>query len=68
MIVIAMQGDTLDALCQRHLGGTSAVTEQALELNQGLSELGPVLPMGTQVELPDQVVAKQNNTLIQLWE
>lgn len=68
MRVIAMQGDTVDALCQRHLGSTATVTEQVLELNPGLAALGAVLPMGTQVDLPDQVPAKNNNTLIQLWD
>ncbi len=68
MIVTAHQGDTVDALCQRHLGSTASVTEQVLELNQGLASLGPILPMGTQVELPDQAPAKNNDTLIKLWD
>ena len=68
MRVIAHQGDTVDALCQRHLGATAEVTEQVLEMNQGLAALGTVLPMGTQVDLPDQVPDKNNNTLIQLWD
>ena len=67
MQVIAQQGDTVDALCQRHLGSTATVTEQVLEMNAGLAALGPVLPMGTKVQLPDQAPAKENNTLIQLW-
>jgi phage tail protein X len=68
MKVTANQGDTVDVLCQRHLGSTAIVTEQVLEMNPGLSALGAVLPMGTQVELPDQAPAKNNNTLIQLWD
>lgn len=68
MIVIAHQGDTVDALCHRHLGSTAAVTEQVLEQNPGLAALGAVLPMGTQVNLPDQVAEKTNKTLIQLWD
>jgi len=68
MFVTAHQGDTVDALCQRYLGSTATVTEQVLEQNPGLAALGAVLPMGTQVELPDQVPAKNNNTLIQLWD
>lgn len=68
MIVTANQGDTVDVLCQSHLGSTAMVTEQVLEMNPGLAALGAVLPMGTQVELPDQVPAKNNNTLIQLWD
>lgn len=68
MIVIAQQGDTVDQLCHRHLGGTASVTEQVLELNPGLSALGPVLPMGTRITLPDALPAKQDNQLIQLWD
>lgn len=68
MRVIAQQGDTVDALCHRHLGRTAGVTEAVLESNPGLSALGPVLPMGTAVELPDQLPAAPNNNLIQLWD
>lgn len=68
MIVTAHQGDTVDALCQRHLGCTATVTEQVLAMNPGIAELGPVLPMGTQLTLPDQAPAKKNNTIIQLWD
>jgi phage tail protein X len=68
MEVIAMQGDTVDALCHRHLGVTAAVTEQVLELNPGIASLGPVLPMGTRVTLPDAAPQKTDNTLIQLWD
>lgn len=69
MIVRAIQGDTVDLLCQRHLGITASVTEQVLEINPGLASLGVVLPMGTQVTLPDLVAASvQQSTLIQLWD
>jgi phage tail protein X len=67
MQVIAQQGDSIDALCWRHLGSSAAV-EATFEANPGLAALGPVLPMGTPVVLPDQDAAPQNNTLIQLWD
>jgi phage tail protein X len=48
----ALQGDTLDALCLRHLGTTAGgVVEASLAANPGLSDLGPVLPAGTTVVL-----------------
>jgi phage tail protein X len=64
--VRSQQGDTLDRLCQRHLGTTAGVTEQALALNQGLAELGPVLPQGTEVTLPQRATPPARPT-IQLW-
>lgn len=69
MRVIAHQGDTLDLLCQRHLGRTAGVTEAALRMNPGLAALGPVLPMGTAVELPEAPIAATAETKIeQLWD
>lgn len=68
MKVRAMQGDTLDAICQRYYGRTAAVTEAVLEKNRGLAELGPILPLGTLVELPDVAPAPQKKDMIQLWD
>lgn len=66
--VRAHQGETLDALCQRVLGSTAGVTEQTLALNPGLADLGPVLPHGTLVALPDeQTAAPAIADTIQLW-
>jgi len=51
--VIASQGDTVDAICWRYYGRTAGVTEAVLEANPGLADLGPIIPHGTQVTLPD---------------
>ncbi len=69
MQVRANQGDTLDALCHRHLGTTAGVVEQALQLNPGLADHGPILPHGTLVTLPDlqSDVIKTVET-INLWD
>lgn len=67
MQVIAQQGDTVDSLCWRHLGSSAAV-ETTFDANPGLAALGPVLPMGTSVELPEADDAPRNTTLIQLWD
>ncbi|NIJ70584.1 tail protein X [Xanthomonas sp. 60] len=70
MRVHTLQGDTLDALCHRHLGTTAGMVEQALQLNPGISLLGTHLPMGTEVELPDAPPAASSTVerpLIQLW-
>ncbi|RPE74618.1 tail protein X [Vulcaniibacterium tengchongense] len=70
MRVYARQGDTLDLLCWRHLGHTAGVVEQALEMNPGLCEHGPVLPHGTPVDLPEITATASAVTrpLVQLWD
>lgn len=65
--VTAMQGDTVDAICARHLGSTAGVTEATYALNPGLAALGPVLPIGTRVQLPE-ATAQPTTTLVQLWD
>lgn len=67
MRVHALQGDTVDALCWRHYGRTAGVTEQVLEANPGLADIGPVLPMGHEVELPDQPTQPVKRR-VQLWD
>ncbi|WP_314338441.1 tail protein X [Acinetobacter guillouiae] len=66
--VYAIQNDTLDAICWRYNLGSAAVV-QVLEANSKLSELGPFIPMGTAIQLPD-LTTQQNKTTqtIQLWD
>jgi len=69
MQVSALQGDTLDLICWRHLGATAEVTEQALELNRDLAALGPVLPEGRIVILPDAApAASATRETVNLWD
>jgi len=68
MLVRARQGDTLDALCWRHLGITQDVVEQALQINPGLADLGPVLPHGTLVELPEPPANTPLVPTVHLWQ
>lgn len=67
MQVRAMQGDTVDSLCWRHLGSSSAV-EAVLEQNPGLADHGAILPNGTLVTLPDEAPAVRQTNLVQLWD
>lgn len=69
MIVTARAGETVDQICWRALGRTRDVTEQVLELNPGLAALGPLLPAGTEVELPEpsRAVAPRRET-VKLWD
>lgn len=65
--VIALQGDTAELICYRHYGYTAGITEQVMNNNPGLAALGPVLPMGTAVVLPE-LPTQQIKTTIQLWD
>ncbi len=67
MLARAMQGDTVDAICQRVYGRTAGVTEAVLEANPGLADLGPVLPNGTELELPDNPPQPAIQR-VQLWD
>lgn len=66
--VIANQGETLDALCWRHYGRTAGVVEAVLEVNPGLADLGPILPHGTPVQLPDITTQQPTSSTVQLWD
>lgn len=70
MIAIAQQGETLDALCWRVLGRTAGVTEQAYGLNPQLADLGPQLPGGISVKLPDltEAAAAPIRATVKLWD
>jgi len=65
--VTAHQHDTLDALVWRHLGQTRSVVERVMELNPGLANLGPILPHGHTVLIPQSVPAAPASPLIHLW-
>lgn len=67
MLIRALQGDTLDAICARYYGRTEGVVEAVLDANPGLAELGAILPHGTAVELPDVQSSPVAET-INLWE
>lgn len=65
--IYAAQGDTLDLICFQFYGRTQGVVEQVLEHNPGLASLGPILPHGTTVTLPDISTQPQQST-VPLWD
>lgn len=67
-LVYAQQRDTLDAICYRAYGRTAGVTEQVLQTNPGIAELGPVLPHGTPVQLPEITQQPSSAPTVQLWD
>lgn len=69
MIVTAREGDTVDLICWRAFRRTERITEQVLTLNPGLAALGPTLPAGTAVTLPDQTqAAPAIRETVKLWD
>lgn len=69
MIATAQAGETVDEICWRALGRTAGVTEQVLDLNPGLADLGPGLPGGTAVTLPEvTALAQEKRDIVKLWD
>jgi len=66
--VRAIQGDTVDAICWRYYGRTAGVTEAVLNANPGLADLGPILPTGQQVAMPEVSEQAEQQTAINLWD
>ncbi len=68
MIAHALAGETVDVICWRELGRTAGVTEQTLALNPGIAALGPKLPEGQLVALPDiSIAAPAMRETVNLW-
>ena len=66
--VRSVQGDTVDLICWRYYGRTAGITEQVLEANPGLADIGAELPIGTLVTLPAQPATPTQATRLQLWD
>ena len=66
--VRAVQGDTVDAICFRYYGRTAGVTEAVLEANPGLADLGPTVPIGHVVTLPEITEQAEQKTAVNLWD
>ncbi|WP_025873057.1 tail protein X [Methylobacillus glycogenes] len=67
MQVMSRQGDSIDSICWRHYGRTEGMVEQVLLANQDLSHMKPILPLGTMIDLPEDVTQPQKQ-MIQLWD
>lgn len=65
-ILHSLQGECIDAVCYRFYGHSDFL-EAVIQANPKLVELGPVLPIGTPVVMPQagQAPAK---TIINLWD
>lgn len=58
-------GDMVDAICKAHYGRED-MTAAVYEANPGLAALGPVLPKGVLIDLPN-VPAQTVRKPIRLW-
>lgn len=68
MEVVSLHGDTIDALCWRHLGETAGVVERTLQLNPHVVRFGAVLPRGTVVVLPRSEASRPSKRMVKLWD
>lgn len=68
-VYVAKDGDMVDEICWRFYaaGQQPLSVERVYSENQGLAELGPVLPAGTQVTLPD-LPEPESTPLIRIWD
>lgn len=70
-ILIAKEGDTLDALLWRDASLSADCIGPVLAVNPGIADLGNVLPLGTRVTVPETVISvtnMQERSLIKLWD
>lgn len=65
---ISAMGDTADLVAWKVGGRTRDLTEAILAANPGLSALGPVLPIGTRVIVPDLAEAAAATSTVNLWD
>lgn len=61
-------GDTVDYIAWKQYGTTdNRVVEKVLAANLGLSDVGPILPAGIVITLPD-VEPEQKTAKVKLWD
>lgn len=69
MTVRALAGDTVDAVCWRHLGRTMGVTEAVFDANPGIAAIGVQLPAGHPILIPDTVATvRTESRTTKLWD
>lgn len=67
-IYTTIQGEMLDAICQKIYGDESGYVEQVLEANPGLAKLPHRLPIGTKIHLPDLNQSDDSQSVVSLWD
>ena len=64
----SVDGDVVDAVCRRFYGREAGAVEAVLEANPGLAELGPTLPAGIEIHLPDLPRPLETIPTVKLWD
>lgn len=63
------QNEMLDKICADFYGADAVgATEATLAANPGLADLGPILPVNTNIVLPAQTPAPALLATINLWD
>ena len=68
LTVAAHDREPIDALVWRVTGQGSAAVDRVIDANRGLAALGPNLPQGTLVTIPEIDPAPAEIELVQLWD
>ena len=61
-------GDSLDVICWKHYGRQAGAVEAVLEANPGLAGVGPTLPAGWVIGLPELTQPVQEIETLRLWD
>lgn len=65
-IYTTRQGEMVDSICRRAYGDESGYVEAVLDANPGLAALPPILPIGTNIRLPDVPKASEVIPIVSL--
>jgi phage tail protein X len=66
--VISREGDVLDLVALEAYGRTAGTTEAILDTNPAIAGLGPVLPAGVELILPDLADDTVAAGTVRLWD
>jgi phage tail protein X len=64
----AKDGEMVDEICQLYYGRTQGVVERVYAANRGLAALGPRLPAGTLVVLPEIENEAVTRKRAEIWD
>ena len=62
-----IEGDTVDIICHQLFGLTASMVEEVYKLNPHLAKLGVHLPVGTEINMPENSTT-ETYTTTKLWD